>query len=157
MKTESKYLTLNERQWIKGLVITVVMTIATGLYDMVKLGHFPSTWAQISPLIMTGLSTALGYFIVSLGSNSNGQILKTESGKFLFNSSPKIPIIIGFMLLTSFGFAQVTDSLKYWNMGKSAADAIGGTNQYYVIIATAAPFVFGWIWHVKHLKKKLKK
>lgn len=57
-------------------------------------------------------------------------------------------------------FAQ-SDSAKSFQTGKDIADSIAkatgtDTNIWYVVASTAAPLIFGWIWHVTHLNKKIK-
>ncbi len=123
---------------------------------------FLAVIALIDPDLLTvfgiiGLNQTKALIILAFITSLLNIVLRSLTNTIVsFNPPKKLPLIIGFLLLSSIGFAQVTDSLKYWNMGKQVADGVGSNIPYYWIVGIAAPLIYGWAWHVTHLKKKLK-
>ncbi len=75
----SKYLSLNQRQWLKGLGLAVASALATGLYNGFMNDHLPSCWADFKPLIKAAITAGSVYLGYSFTENSKGQLLKKET------------------------------------------------------------------------------
>lgn len=73
----SKYFSVTQRQWIKGLVLTMVGTILGALLQLLQNG-LAISWKAIA---MYGVVAGLSYIVHALGvDTSTGQ---ETSGKFL--------------------------------------------------------------------------
>jgi Flp pilus assembly protein TadG len=72
----STFLSLNSKDFIKGLFIAVLTAVITMLYTSIEAGELMLNWKAIG---MTAISAALAYITKNLLTNSNGQILKKEA------------------------------------------------------------------------------
>ncbi len=66
------------KAWFKGLFITCLTTLVTGLYGFASQGTLP-TWAQFKPYLISSFGAGLSYIITNYLSNSQGQLLKKET------------------------------------------------------------------------------
>lgn len=73
----SKYGTLNKRDFIKGLAITVAGTAGTSIVAILKAGRFP-TKEEFSIIAGTAISSGIVYLTANLFTNSNNQFGKRE-------------------------------------------------------------------------------
>lgn len=71
----SKFLTLNQKDFIKGLLLSVLTAVVTIVYNSVQAGSLTFDWKSIG---VTALTTALSYLLKNLLTNSQGEILKSE-------------------------------------------------------------------------------
>lgn len=72
----STFLSLNSKDFIKGLFIAVLTAVITMLYTSIEAGELMINWKAIG---MTAISAALAYITKNLLTNSNGDILKKEA------------------------------------------------------------------------------
>jgi flagellar biosynthesis protein FliQ len=71
----SSFLTLNTRDFVKGLFIAVITAVITVVYTTIQTGTLSFDWKVIST---TALSAALAYIMKNLLTNSNDQLLKKD-------------------------------------------------------------------------------
>jgi hypothetical protein len=71
----SSFLTLNTRDFVKGLFIAVITAVITVVYTTIQTGTLSFDWKVIST---TALSAALAYIMKNLFTNSNDQLLKKD-------------------------------------------------------------------------------
>ncbi len=74
----SKILTLNRRQWLKGLGTAIVGTAIASLISTMTAGALPLTLVALKPILMTGGISGLSYISHSLAENSDGKPLTKE-------------------------------------------------------------------------------
>jgi len=72
---KSPFLTLNSRDFIKGLFVAVLTAIVTFMYTSLQNGSLTFDWKAIG---MAALSSALAYIMKNLLTNSSDQLLATE-------------------------------------------------------------------------------
>ena len=72
----SPLFTVNERQWVKGLVLAVIGAFLGGIQGIVSTGHLPSTLAELQPIGIGALSAGIAYVAHSFASNEQGQLGK---------------------------------------------------------------------------------
>ena len=73
----SKFLKLNLKDLIKGLLLAFITAIITGLYELLQVGAVLD-WVTIKPCLLVAVAAALSYLIKNLFTNKDGEILKTE-------------------------------------------------------------------------------
>lgn len=74
---KSKFLTLNWKDFSRGLLIAFLTALLTGLINILDAGAI-FTWATIKPVMIAGISAALSYLLKCLATNSQDQLLKRE-------------------------------------------------------------------------------
>jgi putative exporter of polyketide antibiotics len=67
---------LNATDLVKGLVLAVLTTVLTIVYDIVQSGSLVFDWKHIATAAIT---TAIAYLLKNFLSNSSGKILKKEN------------------------------------------------------------------------------
>jgi len=72
---KSSIFTLNKLDFVKGLVIAVLTSIITIIYDTVQLGSLTFDWKAITT---AAASAALAYILKNLLTNSNDEFLKKD-------------------------------------------------------------------------------
>lgn len=72
---QSTFLTLNSKDFIKGLMVAVLTTVISIVYTSLQAGNLQLDWKVLG---MTALSSALAYITKNLFTNSTGAILKKE-------------------------------------------------------------------------------
>lgn len=72
---DSSFLTLNTRDFVKGLFIAVITAVITVVYTTIQTGTLSFDWKTIST---TALSAALAYIMKNLFTNSNDKLLKKD-------------------------------------------------------------------------------
>lgn len=72
---KSPFLTLNSRDFIRGLFVAVLTAIVTFMYTSLQNGSLTFDWKAIG---MAALSSALAYIMKNLLTNSSDQLLATE-------------------------------------------------------------------------------
>lgn len=73
----SKYLSLNNQDLIKGALMAGIGAAVPLIADVLQSGELP-TVLQLKTAAIIGLSTAVSYFIKNLFSNSDGKVLAKE-------------------------------------------------------------------------------
>jgi hypothetical protein len=73
----AKFMTLDHRDLIKGLVLAVLSSLATSLLTYFNSGTFP-TAAQFHVIWIAGLGAGTGYLIKNFFTNSLDQLFKPE-------------------------------------------------------------------------------
>ena len=76
----SKYLTLNVKDFIRGLLIAMLTAIITGVINILDAGAV-FTWVTIEPVLIAGVSAALSYLLKCLMTNSQDQMFKREPSR----------------------------------------------------------------------------
>lgn len=74
---KSKFLRLNSRDFINGIIITVICTFITGIYQLFASGG-NINWLTIKPVLIAAIGSGLSYLTKNLLSNSKGDFLKSE-------------------------------------------------------------------------------
>ncbi len=74
----SKFLRLNTRDFIKGLIVVVICTIITGIYQIIANG-LTISWLTIKPIVIAAIGSAVSYITKNLLTNSKGVFMKTET------------------------------------------------------------------------------
>jgi uncharacterized membrane protein YvlD (DUF360 family) len=72
----SPFLTLNSRDFTRGLFVAVLTAVVTFMYTSLQTGSLTFDWKAIG---MAALSSALAYIMKNLLTNSNDELLKSES------------------------------------------------------------------------------
>jgi hypothetical protein len=72
---DSQFLTLNSKDFVKGLVVAVITAVITVVYNTIQTGVLAFDWKAIS---IAGLSAALAYITKNLLTNSQDEFLKKE-------------------------------------------------------------------------------
>jgi len=75
---KSNFLTLNTKDYIKGLVVTVLTAVVTLIYKSIEAESIVFDWKAIGT---AALSAGLAYILKNLLTNSSDQILKSEPSK----------------------------------------------------------------------------
>jgi hypothetical protein len=71
----STFLNLNTNDFIKGLVMAVLSTVITVVYQTVEAGSLVFDWKSIGTMALT---TALAYIMKNLLTNSTGKLFAAE-------------------------------------------------------------------------------
>jgi len=71
----STFLTLNSNDFIKGLIMAVLSTVITVVYQTVEAGSLVFDWKAIGTMALT---TALAYIMKNLFTNSTGKLFAKE-------------------------------------------------------------------------------
>jgi hypothetical protein len=72
----STFLNLNSSDFLKGLVMAVLSTVITVVYQTVEAGSLVFDWKAIGTMALT---SALAYIMKNLFTNSTGKLFATES------------------------------------------------------------------------------
>ncbi|CAB4144164.1 hypothetical protein UFOVP462_21 [uncultured Caudovirales phage] len=72
---QSTFLNLNTNDFIKGLVMAVLSTVITVVYQTVEAGSLVFDWKSIGTMALT---TALAYIMKNLLTNSTGSLFAKE-------------------------------------------------------------------------------
>ena len=71
----STYLSLNKKDFIKGLVVAVLTAVISVIYTSIESG---SLEFNVKSIVIAALSAALAYIMKNALTNSNDQFLKKE-------------------------------------------------------------------------------
>jgi len=72
----STLFTLDNKDFIKGLLVAVLSAVITILYNTIESGSLTFDWKAIGTMALT---SALGYILKNLLTNSTGQFLKKDA------------------------------------------------------------------------------
>jgi hypothetical protein len=73
----STFLNLNSSDFIKGLLMAVLSSVITVVYQTVEAGSLVFDWKAIGTMAFTA---AIAYIMKNLFTNSTGDFLKKENG-----------------------------------------------------------------------------
>jgi len=73
----SKFLQLNARDFLRGLLVAILTAIITGVINILDAGAV-FTWITIKPVLIAGVSAALSYLLKCLATNSQDVMFKRE-------------------------------------------------------------------------------
>jgi len=74
---KSKFLTLDWKDFSRGLLIAFLTAVLTGVINILDTGAV-FTWVTIKPILIAGVSAALSYLLKCLATNSQDQMFKRE-------------------------------------------------------------------------------
>jgi hypothetical protein len=74
---KSKYLTLNAKDFFRGLLIAILTVIITEVINILDAGAV-FTWVTMKPVLIAGVSAALSYLLKCLVTNSQDIMFKRE-------------------------------------------------------------------------------
>jgi hypothetical protein len=73
----SKYLKLNTRDFINGIIVAIICTFITGFYQLVANGGLIN-WVTLKPVVIAAIGSGVAYLTKNLLSNSKGQFMRGE-------------------------------------------------------------------------------
>lgn len=76
----SKFLRLNSRDFVKGLIVTAICTLVTGSYQLVANGG-DINWVTVKPVVIAAIGSAVSYLTKNLLTNSKGEFMNSEHKK----------------------------------------------------------------------------
>jgi len=74
---KSKFLTLDWKDFSRGLLIAFLTAVLTGIINLLDTGAV-FTWLTLKPVLIAGVSAALSYLLKCLATNSQDQMFKRE-------------------------------------------------------------------------------
>jgi hypothetical protein len=74
---KSKFLTLDQRDFIQGLIVVIFCTFITGFYQLIANGGVINR-ETIKPVIIAAIGSGVSYLTKNLLTNSKGQFMKGE-------------------------------------------------------------------------------
>ncbi len=74
---KSKFLTLDWKDFSRGLLIAFLTAVLTGVINILDAGAV-FTWVTLKPVLIAGVSAALSYLVKCLATNSQDQMFKRE-------------------------------------------------------------------------------
>mgnify|MGYP001490765792 CR=1 FL=1 len=74
---KSKFLTLDWKDFSRGLLIAFLTAVLTGVINILDTGAV-FTWGTIKPVLIAGISAALSYLLKCLATNSQDQMFRRE-------------------------------------------------------------------------------
>jgi len=73
----SGFLTLNSRDFFRGLIVAVICSLITGLYQLI-ISNGVVSWQTLKPVLIAALGSAISYLTTNLLTNSRGDFMKSE-------------------------------------------------------------------------------
>jgi len=73
----SDFLHLNSRDFYKGLIVVVICTFITGLYQVIANGG-ALNWETLKPVVIAATGAGISYLTKNLLTNSKGEFMTTE-------------------------------------------------------------------------------
>jgi hypothetical protein len=73
----SKYLKLNTRDFINGIIVAIICTFLTGFYQLIANGGLIN-WVTLKPVVIAAIGSGVAYLTKNLLSNSKGQFMRGE-------------------------------------------------------------------------------
>lgn len=75
---KSTFLTVNVKDLIKGLILTVIVAILGSAIQFFEAGTVEWTWAFWQPIVYSSVGAGMAYLLKNLLTNSEDQFAKTE-------------------------------------------------------------------------------
>jgi hypothetical protein len=73
----SKFLRLNTRDFINGLIVAIFCTFITGFYQLIANGGVIN-WITIKPVVIAAIGSGVSYLTKNLLTNSKGEFMRRE-------------------------------------------------------------------------------
>ena len=73
----SKYLKLNTRDFINGLIVAMFCTFITGFYQLIANGGVIN-WITMKPVVIAAIGSGVSYLTKNLLTNSKGEFMRNE-------------------------------------------------------------------------------
>jgi hypothetical protein len=73
----SKYLKLNTRDFVNGIIVAILCTFITGFYQLIANGGLIN-WVTLKPVVIAAIGSGVAYLTKNLLSNSKGQFMRGE-------------------------------------------------------------------------------
>jgi hypothetical protein len=73
----SKFLRLNWRDFLNGIIVAIFCSFITGLYQIIANGGIVN-WITLKPVVIAAIGAGVSYLTKNLLTNSKGKFLKTE-------------------------------------------------------------------------------
>jgi len=73
----SKFLRLNWRDLLNGLIISVLCSLLTGFYQLIANGG-SINWITMKPVVIAAIGAGISYLTKNLLTNSKGKFLRPE-------------------------------------------------------------------------------
>jgi len=77
---KSNFLTLNTRDFIKGLIIVIICSFITGFYQLIANGG-TINWITLKPVVIAAIGAGVSYLTKNLLTNSKGDFMQGEPRK----------------------------------------------------------------------------
>jgi hypothetical protein len=74
----SKFLRLNTRDFIRGMIIIVICAFITGIYQLIA-SEGVVNWLTVKPIVISAIGAGVSYLTKNLLTNSTGDFMKTEA------------------------------------------------------------------------------
>jgi hypothetical protein len=78
---------LNARDFTRGLIVAIICTFITGMYQLVASGGVVN-WFTIKPVVIAAIGSAVSYLTKNLLTNSKGDFMAGEPVKVPEKTSP---------------------------------------------------------------------
>lgn len=75
---QSKFLSLGKNDLIKGLIVTVLTALVSGLIVILNSSEPSFDWLHLKPIVIASIAAGLSYLTKNLLTNSDGQPLTME-------------------------------------------------------------------------------
>lgn len=75
---KSKFLSLNSRDFINGLIVVMFCTFITGFYQLIANGGIIN-WLTIKPVVIAAIGSGVAYLTKNLLTNSKGKFMMKEA------------------------------------------------------------------------------
>jgi hypothetical protein len=73
----SDFLHLNSRDFYKGLIVIILCTFITGIYQVIANGGVLN-WETMKPVVIAAAGAGISYLTKNLLTNSQGDFMKVE-------------------------------------------------------------------------------
>jgi len=70
----SNFLRLNSRDFFKGMIVTFLCTLITGIYQLIANG-FEFNWITFKPVVIAAVGSGISYLTKNLFTNSSGDFM----------------------------------------------------------------------------------
>ena len=70
----SNFLSLNTKDFIKGMIVAVLTALFAGILELLKAGPFLLDWPTFQPIVMAAIAAAIAYLSKNLFTNSDGEV-----------------------------------------------------------------------------------
>jgi hypothetical protein len=117
-----EFLSIGTKDVIKGAIMAAIAVVLTALITSIDAGHFPSSFEDIKPMLVSAVGAFVTYLLKNLFTNSDGKFLKREAGDD--GAVNKTLIIVGFVLLSAAAYSQVQDSTIIHNAIVKGTDEV---------------------------------
>ncbi len=75
---EAKIFSLKAKDFIKGFIITILMAIVVGIYQLIQNNQFPKTLEEWKTILITAIGAGCVYIIKNFLTSSDDKFLTKE-------------------------------------------------------------------------------